>query len=389
MQDSTTRHELRPFTISVPHTKLEQIRQRVRDYRFPPKVASGGWESGVSHDYMRQLVDYWATEYDWKRFEHDLNRHPQFRATVDGLDIHFYHVLGKGKNPLPLLLTHGWPGSVIEYLYLIDRLTNPAGHGGREEDAFTVVIPSLLGYGWSEKPTGWIGPVKTAALLDKLMAQVLGYPRYGAHAGDLGSLMQMQLASRHGQNLIGAHFLNLAAAPAPGGGQSAEEREWIAQSGAYFQAEMSYFPQQMLKPTTMMFVLEDNPVGAAAWLIEKIWAWSDHKDEFQRLFGNNRILDMVMTYLVTDTMGSAMSFYGAIPGETQWQFHPAERIEIPVAVANFPRDYLNAHPPRAMAERSYNITQWSEFEHGGHFAGLEQPELLIDDIRKFFSALRQ
>lgn len=388
MKQQVIYDKAKPFSISVSDTKLEQILERVKNFRFPTQVASGGWEHGVSHNYMRQLVDYWISKYDWRRFEQDLNRHPQFQAHIDGVMIHYYHVQGAGDNPMPLLLTHGWPGSVIEYIYMIDRLTNPVAHGGRIEDAFSVVIPSLPGYGWSEKPEAWVGPVTTSDLLNKLMTEVLGYSQYGSHAGDLGGLMQVQLASRHAKNLLGAHFLNIAAPPVPEDERSEEEKQWLADSAAFTQAEMSYFPHHMLKPSTMMFVLEDNPVGAAAWWIEKIWAWSDRGDDFNTAFSKDRVLDMVMTYLVTDTMGSAMNYYGAIPIETQWQSYPTTRIDVPIAIANFPKDYLLAHPPRSIAERGFNVVQWSVFEHGGHYAGLEQPVPLADDIRKFFRALR-
>jgi microsomal epoxide hydrolase len=247
---------------------------------------------------------------------------------------------------------------------------------------------SLMLHGFSFKPDEPFGPVKTAELWKQLMVDVLGYKRFASHAGDLGGLVQVQLAHRYPQHLIGVHFLNIATNPIPETEMNEEEKAWAAQANAFFQAEMSYFPQQMIKPATVAFALADNPVGAAAWALEKIYAWSDHRGYFEELFSKERLLDMVMVYLVTQTAGSAMAFYGGIPRETQWMLHPGEKIAVPTAVANFPADYLNAHPPRSLAERFYNIIQWNSFERGGHFPGLEVPEDLVADLKTFFHQLQ-
>ena len=375
---------LRPFTVHIPEQKIRHILSHVRESRWPQRMDATDWRYGVSWDYMRALTNYWTTRYDWRKAEKNLNRFPQFVAPVDDLDIHFYHVRGKGPKPFPLILTHGWPGSVFEFLEVIGPLTDPASHGGRAEDAFDVVVPSLPGYGFSAKPKRVIGAPTTAGLWHKLMTGVLGYSRYGAQGGDLGSGITASLGRQFPAAVAGIHLNGAGAGLAPGAEQTDEERTWLKELATFNTNERDYLNEQQHKTQTIGFALADNPLGAAAWMTEKLKGWSD-SPVTEPVFSMDQMLTCIMIYLVTDTMDSAFWFYRALQDD---RGTATGKVTVPTAFASFPREMALLHPPRSVLERGYNLVQYTQMPRGGHFAALEQPQLLAEDLRSFFRNLR-
>jgi epoxide hydrolase len=361
----------RPFRVDIPQATIKRILTRVRETRLPDRIDTADWSYGVNWDYMRSLAEYWATKFDWRKAEANLNRYPQFLARVEDYDIHFYHVRSRRPNPTALILTHGWPGSVFEFL---------EGIGPLSAD-FDVVVPSLPGFGFSSKPKGKpVGPVTTARLWHRLMTEVLGYTKFGAQGGDWGMRVTMELAGQFPESLIGIH-LNAAAAgpPIPEAEQTAEEREWVRAVVAARAVELDYFNEQQHKPQTVAFALYDNPVGAAAWIAEKMKGWSDAG------FTEDQVLTNVMIYLVTDTAGTGVWFYRGA-GDEPSQLHG--KLMTPTGFAAFPKEMPYLAPPRSVIERGFNLVHYTKMPHGGHFACLEQPELLTADVRQFFNQLR-
>jgi epoxide hydrolase len=377
----------RPFRVSVPQKETDRILRRVRDTRIPEPIGGpSGWQYGISHQYMKDLVAYWTTRFDWKKAQEKLNRYPQFIAHVDDFDIHFYHVRGKGPHLMPLVLTHGWPGSVIEFLDAIGPLTDPALNGGSAEDSFDLVIPSLPGFGYSSKPKGTpIGPPTTARLWHKLMTQVLGYQTFGAQGGDWGNTVTTQLAVQFPNSLIGIHLNASGARPIPENERTEEEAAWYRAAAVYRQNELDYFNEQQHKPQTVAFALNDNPVGTAAWIVEKLKVWSDSGDDLDKTFTKDQVLMNVMWYLITDTAGSSVWFYRGnaddVPG-------PRGKITVPTGFAAFPKEMVSLAAPKSALERDFNLVRYTKMPRGGHFACFEQPQLFIDDVRSFFRELR-
>jgi pimeloyl-ACP methyl ester carboxylesterase len=369
----------RPFRVEVPQATIKRILTRVREARLPDRIDAPDWSYGVNWDYMRSLSEYWATKFDWRKAEASLNRHPQFLARVEDYDIHFYHVRGRGPNPMPLILTHGWPGSVFEFLEAMGPLSAD----------FDVVVPSLPGFGFSSKPKGKpIGPVTTARLWHRLMTDVLGYRRFGAQGGDWGMRVTMELAGQFPESVIGIH-LNAAAAgaPIPEAEQTAEEREWVRAIAPLRVAELDYFNEQQHKPQTVAFALADNPVGAAAWIVEKFKAWSDSGNNLDQTFSKDQILTDVMLYLVSETTATGVWFYRGSADDRPAA--PARgKVNVPTGFASFPKEMPPLNPPRSVLAQSFNLVQYTKMPRGGHFACLEQPALFVEDVRLFFRKLR-
>jgi microsomal epoxide hydrolase len=315
-----------------------------------------------------------------------LNSLPQFKARIDDFDIHFYHVRGVGPRPFPLLLTHGWPGSVLEFLDAIGPLTDPARFGGSPADAFDVVVPSLPGFGFSSKPTkGPIGPVGTARLWHQLMADVLHYPRFGAQGGDWGAAVTIQLAQQFPHSLAGIHLNAAAFRPIPDQEQTEDERAWVRAAAAYAIAEFDYYHEQQHKPQTVAIALSDSPLGAAAWMIEKFKVWSDSWQSSEPPFTKDQLITNLMIYLLTDSVGSAIYFYrGALEENRVFK----EKIGVPTGFAAFPREMANLEPPRSWLARDYNLVHYTRMPRGGHFACFEQPDLFVGDVRAFFRLVR-
>jgi len=376
---------IRPFKVNIPQATLNRILARVKETRFPDRLDAPDWRYGANWDYMKSLAEYWVTKFDWNKAQANLNRYPQFVARVDDYDIHFYHVKGQGPKPFPVVLTHGWPGSVFEFLEAIGPLTDPAKYGGSAEDAFDVVIPSLPGFGFSSKPKQPVGPPTTARLWHTLMTQVLGYSRFGAQGGDWGNAVTLALAREFQQSVVGIH-LNATGGVAPANDLTEEERAWVQTATAYRAQELDYFNEQQRKPGTVAFALYDNPVGTAAWIIEKFKVWSDSGNNIENAFTKDQLLTNVMIYLVTDTAATAVWFYR---GSLDDRAAPVRgKLETPTGFTSFPGEMPALNPPRSLLERNFNLVHYTKMTKGGHFACLEQPQLFVDDVRAFFRKVR-
>jgi microsomal epoxide hydrolase len=378
---------LRPFRVNVPQAKIDDIRKRVRDARWPDRLDADDWRYGTNWDYMKELARYWVEKFDWRKAEASLNRYPQFLAHVGDYDIHFYCVKGRGPKPMPLILTHGWPGSVLEYLEAIGPLSDPASYGGSDNDAFDVVVPSLPGFGFSSKHFGKpIGMATTASLWHELMTQVLGYSSFGAQGGDLGDQVTTQLGRTYPASLIGIHLNNVGddlVLPEEKD-QTAEERAWIKDSDAEWRVEGAYSDVMRTRPQTAAFALADNPLGAAAWLVEKLKLWSDSPGRGAPVFTMDQVLTDVMIYLVTDSMGSSAWMYRGFDDDPIGK----DRVTVPTGVIYPPAEKSYFKPPRSVLERNFNLVRFTQLAKGGHFAFWEQPAAMTTDVREFFRVLR-
>ena len=383
--------EIRPFELHVPEPVLEDLRDRLAHTRWPDEVTGSGWDYGSNLAYTKELVDYWHTRFDWRAQEKAINAFNNFQANVDGLRIHFVHERGKGPNPMPLLLTHGWPGPFTEMLKILPLLTDPASHGGDPADSFDVVIPSLPGYGFSGKPTqGGMSVLKVADLWGRLMAG-LDYQRFGAHGGDWGAAITLRLGSAFPKRVIGSHVTLVTLATlrpylGPGSRELTEAEKGLLEERAnWFETEGGYSHIQRTRPQTLSYGLTDSPAGLAAWLVEKFRSWTDCEGDVERKFTKDELLTYITLYWVTETIGSSTRLYYE-SFRDPWVFQTDEKVTVPCGVALFPKEI--AHPPREWAERSLNVQRWTKMPRGGHFAALEEPELLAEDIRSFFRPLR-
>ncbi len=378
-----------PFEVDIPQSKIDEIMARVQSVRWPATPKNAGWNYGTDLDYMKEVVAYWQTEFDWTQAQTLLNKFPQFKANVDGIDIHFVHVRGSGDNPTPLLLTHGWPGSHFEFWDAIEPLTHPEKFGGREEDACDVIVPSLIGYGFSGPPETPISPRTIARYWDKLMRDVLGYDSYIAQGGDWGSVVTGWLGYDH--DACKAIHLNMPSWTSPGvAPETEEEVAHAAKANAAFQADGSYLLQQATKPQTLSFAMTDSPVGTAAWVLEKFMHWSDVQGgNLDSVYTKDQLLTNIMIYLVTDSFASSVWVYNGYFADPGGDPVPAgARIEKPVGVAKLPGEPTYMWPPRTQVERSMNVVHWTDFKKGGHFAALEQPELFVKDVQTFLRTVK-
>lgn len=378
----------KPFAIHIPDKKLAAIRARVEAYSwFPAPANEQGFAYGMSTPVMQDIQRYWLETYDWRAAEADLNRWPQFTAEVDGQAIHFVHVVGEAKGRRPLLITHGWPGSVYEFWQAIGPLAFPSEHGGWAEDAFDLVIPSLPGYGFSGKPASPLGQRATAALWDKLMRDVLGYPAYLAQGGDWGSMVTSWLGKNHGTadgkgGCRGIHLNMMAMRPTPALPQTPEETAWLQRSQMMMQMEGAYLMQQATKPQTLAMALMDSPMGTAAWILEKFHGWSDLRERgLLEVYSRDQLLTNVMIYLVNDAIATSVWYYNALFQEGGASLPEGERCETPTAFASYPGEEYILAPPQSWAKRAYNITRWTQLPRGGHFAAMEVPEIYVADVR--------
>lgn len=385
-----------PFRIVVGQDTLARIDQRVAAYRWfdaPEGGSDDAWGHGMSTAVLRDVVQYWQTVYDWRTAESELNRLPHFIAEVDGLDVHFLHVVGEAEGKRPLLITHGWPGSFYEFWDVIEPLAYPSRFGGDASDAFDLVIPSLPGYGFSGKPKTLFGQRATAALWDRLMRDVLGYDTYLAQGGDWGAMVTSWLGLNHGTVDVkggckAIHLNMIGFRPTPARPQNPDEEAWMTGSQAGMQAEGSYFMQQATKPQTLALGLMDTPVGQAAWILEKFHGWSDLKGgDLWSVYSKDQLLTNLMIYLVNDVFATSVRYYQSFMAEGGANLPDSVRCETPTGFANFPGEAVFGAPPRSWCDRAYNITHWSEMPHGGHFAAMEAPALFVDDVRKWARAI--
>jgi pimeloyl-ACP methyl ester carboxylesterase len=379
---------IRPFRIEVPQADLDDLRDRLARTRWPDELPGVGWRYGVPLGYLRELAEYWRTSYDWRAQEARLNQIPQFTTTIDGANVHFLHARSPEPEALPLVITHGWPGSIVEFADLVGPLADPRAHGGDPADAFHVVCPSMPGYGFSgpTRETGWDSR-RIARALAELMSR-LGYERYGAQGGDWGAGISRHLAALHPDRLAGVHLNYLAAIAPTDPAELAElteaERDRL-QDRVRFDAEMSGYGRiQGTRPQTLAYGLTDSPAGQLAWIVEKFKEWTDSSELPEEAVDRDRILTNVTLYWLTATAGSsARLYYEAAHSGGGRQAEPSG---VPTGVAAFPRE-IN-RPVRRLAERTNNIVRWSEFDRGGHFAAMEEPDLLLGDVREFFRPLR-
>lgn len=383
---------IKPYRIAIPQADIDDLRRRLAATRWPGELAGTGWQRGVPVAYLKELASYWQERFDWRAAEEQLNRYPQFTTNIDGADIHFVHVRSPEPSAMPLLITHGWPGSFAEFLDLIGPLTNPRAHGGDPGDAFHVVIPSIPGYGFSSLPdTGWDVP-RIARAWAELMRR-LGYDRYLAQGGDAGSVISLELGRSDPEHAVGVHVNMLmtfpSGDPAELDGLSELDQSRLQQLVRFDQDLSGYMKIQATRPQTLAYALTDSPVGQLAWIVEKFREWTDSEKVPEDAVDRDRMLTIVSLYWFTATAGSSAHFYyegaegvriaatGAVPPPTQ----------VPVGVAVFPRDVFL--PIRRIAERDIpTLAHWTEFDRGGHFAAMEQPELLIGDIRTFARMVR-
>lgn len=379
-----TDESIRPFTLDIPQTALDDLADRLDRIRWPERETVADWSQGVPLEKLRALVQYWRRDYDWRRCEQEINGWPNFRTGIDGLDIHFLHVRSPHPEAMPMILSHGWPGTFLEFLKTIGPLTDPTRHGGRAEDAFHLVIPSLPGYGLSDKPkeTGW--SVERIARGWGTLMQRLGYDRYAAQGGDWGSAITRAMAVQQVPGLVGIH-LNMVVCFPPEDETYAdpEAREAREAADAHKQSGLGYSTQQSTRPQTLGYALADSPVGQAAWIYEKFHAWTDHRGEPEQALSRDAMLDTIMLYWLTNSAASSARLY--------WEsFRSAfgnAPITLPVACSIFPADMRR--PPRRWAERVFgDIVYWNRAAKGGHFAAFEQPDLFVDEVRAAMRSLR-
>ncbi len=374
-----------PYTIHVSDEVLRDLKDRLARTRLPGEIDNSGWDYGSNLAYVRELVAYWRDRFDWRRQERALNQFPQFTTNIDGLNIHFIHQRSPQANAMPLVLVHGWPGSIFEFTKIIGPLTDPVKHGGRAEDAFHVVALSLPGFGFSDKPRerGY-SPEKMADIIAKLMAR-LGYQKYGAQGGDWGGIITRLVAINDAPHVAGLH-LNFCVAPPPAtdanAGVSAAELERYQARQRYMENERAYQQIQGTKPQTLGYSLDDSPAGLAAWIAEKFYAWCDCDGDIEKKFTKDELLTNITIYWATQTGASSTRIYY----ENRVAKPNPARVTVPTACALFPKEITV--PPRKWVDARYNLTRWTEMPRGGHFAALEQPELLVGDVREFFRTVR-
>lgn len=379
---------IEPYTINIPDETLTYIYDKVASYRWHEMPADGGWSYGTNLEYMKDFCKYWLETYNWRTHETILNRFHHFRTEIDGIDIHFIHEKGSGPTPMPLLISHGWPGSVSEFEQIIEPLAHPERSGNDIMDSFDVIAPSLPGFGFSGKPKRPIGPRKIAKIFASLMKSRLGYDQYIAQGGDWGSAISTWLGYEHAPPCKGIH-INMMNMRHGGGPQTNEEQKWSSLVSQIFEREAAYNYQQSTKPQTLSYAMMDSPVGIAAWIIEKFNTWSDTAgDDIESAYTKDQLLTNIMIYLVTGSFNTATwIYYGRREEGGREMPVGSKRVEVPVGAAIFPAEFA-PWAPRSYVERIYNISRWSVMPRGGHFAAMEEPDLLVEDIRAFARDIR-
>ena len=379
---------VRPYQISVPDSVLADLKERLSRTRWPEQVEGAGWDYGSDLTYIRELCDYWQKDYNWRAWEKRLNAYPSFLAEVDGVDIRFWHVKGKGKDPFPLLLLHGWPGSSFEFFEMIGPLTDPEAYGGSSDDAFDVVVPDLPGFGFSGHPRerGW-GAAKIAAALDQLMTRELGYARYGTQGGDWGSMVSARLGALYPEHVSAIH-LNFAFIAIPMLDElPPEDMEKCRAQEAFDGLEGAYHLIQETKSDSVTMAQTDSPAGLATWIVEKFRTWSDCGGDIESVYSKDQLITNLMFYWAPNSVASAARIYYESWHDPQLHWGaPDPHVISPTAIAHFPGDPFNR--PRSWVEKHYNLVRWTEMPKGGHFPGLEQPALLTEDLREFYRTIR-
>ena len=379
---------VQPFQFHVADDVLKAITNRVATYPWHEMPDDGGWDYGTNMEYLKELCAYWVNDFDWRAQEKRLNAFSQFIAPVDDINMHFIYEQGSGDAPMPLMISHGWPGSVAEFLDLIEPLAHPERFGGEPSDSFTVVVPSLPGFGFSGRPPRPYGPRKMASVINALMTKTLGFQGYMAQGGDWGGAVCSWLGFDHAPACKAIH-INILTMRHPDGPQTPAEKAWEAQFDNDQIMQDGYRTQQATRPQTLSYAMMDSPVGIAAWIIEKFHDWSDVEvGEIEAAHTKDELLTNIMIYITTRTFNTASWIYYGRREEGGRILSPeGKRVEVPTGCAVFPAEMLN-WPPRSYVERIYNVKHWTEMPRGGHFAAMEEPDLLLEDIRTFARTLR-
>lgn len=366
-----------PFRISIDQSVLDDLSDRLQKIRWPDRIENSGWSYGTDDTILRELMAYWGDGFDWRAQEDALNKLPQYMTTIDGIDIHFIHLRGKGSSAKPILMLHGWPSSFVQMTEIAPLLADPATYGGNADQSFDVIIPSLPGYGFSGRPKeSGMNLVRIAELFSTLMTKVLGYERYIGRGSDMGQGVLMHLAKKYPEQLIGLHFsgTNLMVTDIPDNLTSAEE-EFIEKCNAWTRSEWAYALLQSTKPQTVAVSLNDSPAGLASWILEKFHAWTDRPDDFIQRYGRDRLLTNLTVYWVTDTIASSMRLYAECTRSNTFNVD----VEVPTCMLMAGYDMFPM--PREWAERSIHIERWVQLDCGGHFLEWEEPELVAEDLR--------
>ncbi len=371
------------FQIKVPQQVLVDLRERIERTRWPDEIMSSGWNYGANLAYMKELAEYWLNKFDWRKTENGINAYPNFIAEIDGYKVHFLHIRGRGRKSIPLIITHGWPGSFLEMMKLIPLLTN------NPDLTFDLVIPSLIGYGFSQKVTAPGCNIHFMGDLWCKLMKELNYEKFGAQGGDFGSGVSTALALQYPQYVIGLHLNNIEGYYSPylpaGESLTEEETQFEKDDHDWYDREGAYSHQQGTKALTLAYGLNDSPIGLCAWIIEKFYGWADCKGDIENVFTKDELLANVTLYWVTETIHSSIRLYNE-SRKVPLHFERADFVRVPVGIARFPLE--DPFPPRKYVERGFNIQHWTDMPAGGHFASMEQPELLAEDIREFFRRLQ-
>jgi pimeloyl-ACP methyl ester carboxylesterase len=379
----------RPFFIRVDDAAITDLQRRLGETRWPDDPGGVSWATGTDLRWLQDLVAYWRHGFDWRAQEARLNALPQFRQRVGGIDLHWMHVQGRGEAPMPLLLSHGWPGSVFEFMDIIPLLTDPAMHGGNSADAFTVVVPSLPGYGYSftaGQPR--MSVEQMADCLAMLMTDVLGYSRFGAQGGDWGASVSARIGYAYPARTAGVHLnlMPIRRDPAAMASPDLQEQAYLDALDHWLREETGYSAQQSTRPQTLAYGLTDSPAGLAAWIAEKFRAWSDCGGDLYSVFDRDHLLANISLYWFTGAIGSSFwPYYARAHGS--WPIPDGSTVDVPTGYAEFPSEIVR--PPRSLAARTFtDLQRWTSMPRGGHFAAMEQPALLAEEIRAFFRPLR-
>lgn len=371
--------------VAVPDGVLDDLRARLRSTRWLSLPDPRSWRWGTNHDYLRDLVAYWADRYDWRSRERRLNELPNRAARVGAHTVHYLHARSPQPDALPLIIVHGWPSAPIEFAGVLDHLTNPQRHGAGAADAFHVIVVSMPGFLLSGAPAWASYDIRDAAQTARELMTMLGYKRYGAHGGDWGALAAAWLARLAPDQLVGLHLTTVAVPRGPTAGLSNRERSDLQAQQRFRDEQMAYQALQATKPDALAVSLGDSPAGLAAWLIDKYRSWSDCNGDVERALGRDLLLDLCTLYWVTGTIGASMRLYFNTRVSRRWP-QTGNRIDVPTGCATFAHELTR--PPRSWAERTYRIERWSSYAHGGHFPALERPADLVEDMRAFFRPLR-
>tara|TARA_B100001175_G_C19499964_1_gene637539 strand:- start:591 stop:1730 length:1140 start_codon:yes stop_codon:yes gene_type:complete len=378
---------IKPFKLSVSKKTLKAIYEKVKKYPWNNIENIQGWKLGTNYNYLKKISKYWHTKYNWKKQEDKINSFSNYITYVNGLKIHFIKEKSSNPKSKPLLLLHGWPGSIVEFFNLIPRLTHPEKFGGKKEDGFDVIVPSLPGFGFSTSTKSPIGPRKMAKIINKFMINNLKYKKYFAQGGDWGATISNWLAYDHSKNCKAIH-INCLTMRHPKGPKTIKEKKWAIKFAKDQIMQEGYRTQQATKPQTLSYAMIDSPVGTAAWIIEKFFSWSDlKKGNINKIYSKDLLLTNIMIYILSKSFNTSSWVYFGRREEGGRNFPiKFNKIKVPTAIAEFPKE-MSEWPPKSYVNRIFNVVRWTKMPRGGHFAALEEPELLIKDIKSFFKKI--